>query len=101
MGGCESCREAVTELSGMPTVLALLDREEVAAIDEGDHVSGVPPLRPELLTPSCRDVPSPGDTMTVARRTPSLADVGLPKIAYAHAQSPPNRRPVAGTRAHC
>jgi Putative zinc-finger len=51
LGGCAPCREAVTELSGMPAVLGLLDRDEVAAMDNGDQVSGVPPLRPELLTP--------------------------------------------------
>jgi len=55
MGGCTSCRDAVTKLSGMPAVLALLDRDELGAIDEGDRVSGVPPLRPELLTPSLLD----------------------------------------------
>ena len=55
MGGCASCRDAVSKLSGMPAVLALLDRDEVAAIDEGDHVWGVPPLRAELLTPSLLD----------------------------------------------
>ncbi|MEO8815536.1 MAG: carotenoid oxygenase family protein [Mycobacterium sp.] len=49
MGGCTSCRDAVTELGGMHTVLSLLDRDEVAAIDERDHVSGTAPL-PELLT---------------------------------------------------
>jgi hypothetical protein len=39
----------------MPAVLALLDHDEVAAIDEGDHLSGVLPLRAELLTPSLLD----------------------------------------------
>ena len=34
LGGCASCREAVAELSGMPALLASLDRDEVAAIDE-------------------------------------------------------------------
>jgi hypothetical protein len=65
MGGCASCREAVTELSGMPAVLALLDRDEVAAIDEGDRVwrSGLwahgvdglsGPLEPQTILPFFR-----------------------------------------------
>lgn len=43
MGGCASCRQAVTELAGVPTLLSLLDHDEVAAIDEGIHVSVTPP----------------------------------------------------------
>ena len=39
LGECPLCRDAVTELSGMPTLLSLLDRDEVAAIDEHDRVS--------------------------------------------------------------
>jgi predicted anti-sigma-YlaC factor YlaD len=39
LGECPSCRDAVTKLSGMPTLLSLLDRDEVAAIDEHDQVS--------------------------------------------------------------
>lgn len=47
---CPSCREAVSELSGMPALLAQLDRDDVASIDErGAHASAaLPPLRHEL-----------------------------------------------------
>lgn len=50
LGTCSSCREAVSELSGMPALLAKLDRDEVAAIDDGHASSDLPPLRPSLLT---------------------------------------------------
>jgi anti-sigma factor RsiW len=33
---CQSCRDAVSELSGMPALLSRLDRDDVTAIDEGD-----------------------------------------------------------------
>jgi anti-sigma-K factor RskA len=48
---CPSCREAVSELSGMPALLAQLDRDYIALIDErGAHASAaLPPLRHELL----------------------------------------------------
>ena len=45
---CPSCREAVTELSGMPALLSQLDRDEVAAISEADQTPG-PQISPELL----------------------------------------------------
>ena len=39
---CPSCREAVSELSGMPALLAQLDRDDVASIDErGAHASAL------------------------------------------------------------
>ena len=51
LSSCASCREAVAELSGMPALLSRLDRDEVAAIDEGnDGSSATPPMPPELLT---------------------------------------------------
>ena len=50
LSGCPSCQEAVAELSGMPALLSRLDRDEVAAIDEGNDICGpTPPMRPELL----------------------------------------------------
>jgi hypothetical protein len=44
---CMSCLEAVSELSGMPALLAQLDREYVAAMDErGAYaLAALPPLR--------------------------------------------------------
>ncbi|OBG81136.1 anti-sigma factor [Mycobacterium sp. E802] len=44
--GCAQCRSAVAELSGMPALLAMLDLDDVRALetDEPD-----PPLRPEVL----------------------------------------------------
>jgi len=36
MANCPACRDAVAELSGVPALLSLLDREEVAAIDESE-----------------------------------------------------------------
>ena len=35
LSGCARCREAIDELSGMPALLAMLDPEQVAALDEG------------------------------------------------------------------
>jgi hypothetical protein len=48
---CPSCREAVSELSGMPALLAQLDRDCVASIDErgAPASAALPPLRHELL----------------------------------------------------
>ena len=34
LAGCPLCRSAVGELNGMPALLSLLDRDELAAIDE-------------------------------------------------------------------
>jgi anti-sigma factor RsiW len=41
LGECPSCRDAVTELSGMPALLSLLDRDEVT--DDDDPVAVRPP----------------------------------------------------------
>ncbi|AFM15787.1 hypothetical protein Mycch_0977 [Mycolicibacterium chubuense NBB4] len=43
---CGRCRSAVGELSGMPGLLALLDLDEVSALE---HAQPDPPLRPEVL----------------------------------------------------
>lgn len=45
--GCVRCREAVAELSGIPALLAMLDADEVKALDEAQPEP--PPLRPEVL----------------------------------------------------
>jgi hypothetical protein len=47
LSNCTLCREAVAELSGMPGLLALLDPNDVAALDE--DLPELPPMRPELL----------------------------------------------------
>jgi len=44
---CERCRSAVAELSGVPALLAMLDLEDVRALDE--ETQETPPLRPEVL----------------------------------------------------
>jgi AAA ATPase domain len=48
LGECRACRDAVTELSGMPALLSLLDRDEVT--DEDDPVAVRPPWpQPDLV----------------------------------------------------
>ncbi len=48
LGECPSCRDAVTELSGVPALLALLDRDEVT--DENDPIAVRPPWpQPDLV----------------------------------------------------
>jgi anti-sigma factor RsiW len=53
MGDCPPCREAVTELSGLPALLSQLDAAEVAAISESGTTAGTrfatPEMSPELL----------------------------------------------------
>lgn len=46
LAGCERCRAAVAELSGMPALLAMLDLDDVVALDDEQPE---PPLRPEVL----------------------------------------------------
>jgi hypothetical protein len=44
---CERCRSAVAEISGVPALLAMMDLEDVRALDE--ETPEPPPLRPEVL----------------------------------------------------
>jgi len=44
---CERCRSAVADISGIPALLAMLDIEDVRALDE--EAPETPPLRPEVL----------------------------------------------------
>jgi Putative zinc-finger len=44
---CARCRAAVAEISGIPALLAMLDLEDVRALDE--ETQETPPLRPEVL----------------------------------------------------
>jgi putative zinc finger protein len=47
LGTCARCRAAVAEISGIPALLAMLDLEDVRALDEESPET--PPLRPEVL----------------------------------------------------
>ncbi len=47
--GCPSCRASVSDLCGVPALLALLDRDETAAASD-ELPAAPPPLRPEVLT---------------------------------------------------
>jgi len=49
---CPTCRDAVSELSGMPSLLAQLDHDEVAALDEGGptEAAAVAALPPQMLS---------------------------------------------------
>jgi anti-sigma factor RsiW len=56
MATCADCRDAVSELSGMPALLSRLDRADVVAIDEsgaaplpGSSPTTLPTMSPELL----------------------------------------------------
>jgi carotenoid cleavage dioxygenase-like enzyme len=51
MSGCVSCREAVSDLGGVPPLLSLLDYEHVIGLDAADQASAAVPPCPELLTP--------------------------------------------------
>jgi len=44
---CKRCRSAVAEISGVPALLAMMDLEDVRALD--DETLETPPLRPEVL----------------------------------------------------
>ena len=47
MATCPSCRAAVSELSGIPALLAQLNAKEVEALDEPS--AEAPAMRPEVL----------------------------------------------------
>ncbi|MCW2563303.1 MAG: hypothetical protein JWQ31_1863 [Mycobacterium sp.] len=47
METCQRCRSAVAEISGIPALLAMLDLEDVRALE--DETPDTPPLRPEVL----------------------------------------------------
>ncbi|MGH3561381.1 MAG: carotenoid oxygenase family protein, partial [Mycobacterium sp.] len=62
LDGCPSCREAVAELADLPTLLSLLDRNEVAAIDARDDF----PAAPALLDTA--RLPGPSELAASAQR---------------------------------
>jgi hypothetical protein len=48
LSGCEACRDAVSQISGVPPLLALLDVDDV--VDDGDPIAIRPPLpEPDLV----------------------------------------------------
>ncbi|WP_431240523.1 anti-sigma factor family protein [Mycolicibacterium aichiense] len=47
--GCPSCVDAVSDLSGVPALLAQIDRGYVDTLDDRGGQAGLPPLRDELL----------------------------------------------------
>ncbi|MEZ0359402.1 anti-sigma factor [Mycobacterium sp. SA01] len=47
--GCPSCVDAVSDLSGMPALLAQIDRGYVDTLDDRGGQAWLPPLRDELL----------------------------------------------------
>jgi anti-sigma factor RsiW len=49
LADCQSCRESVAQLSGMPALLSRLDRNEVAGMNQSDTTSGVRETSAELL----------------------------------------------------
>lgn len=49
LADCPPCREAVAELSGMPALLAQLDRSEMAAISQDDRALRVPEVPAAVL----------------------------------------------------
>lgn len=51
MTGCPECRQSVAELSGIPAMLAQLDRNDLGAINVADHPSGATELSCAMLPP--------------------------------------------------
>ena len=52
LGTCMSCKQAVSELSGMPALLSRLDTADVAAIDDQVHPPSAAPALPATLLTS-------------------------------------------------
>src|SRR6202008_2299840 len=48
MATCPACREAVSDLSGVPALLSQLDHDQVVAMDEPGRTVATPELSPEL-----------------------------------------------------
>jgi Putative zinc-finger len=87
---CARCREAVAELTGMPALLALLDPDEVAALDEASPELPQPP--PELLDSllakvSWRDRRRRRLSWTMAAATAAAAAVVIAVLVGIHPSS--------------
>ena len=52
LGTCMSCKQAVSELSGMPALLSRLDAADVAAVDDQGHLPWAAPALPATLLTS-------------------------------------------------
>lgn len=84
---CATCREAIAELAGMPALLALLDQDEVAALDEDSPE--LPPPPPELLDSllakvSWRDRRRRRLSWTIAAATAAAAAVVIAVLVGTH-----------------
>jgi hypothetical protein len=88
---CAECREAVAQLSGMPALLALLDPDEAAALDEASPELPSPP--PELLDSllakvSWRDRRRRRLSWTMAAAAAAAAAVVIAVLVATHPGSP-------------
>lgn len=73
MAGCRACREAVGELSGVPALLSLLDREVVAGLDKVGESGPASALSTATPEPSPELLPSLLATVRWRRRRTRLA----------------------------
>ena len=101
---CAECREAVAQLSGMPALLALLDPDEAAALDEASPELPSPP--PELLDSllakvSWRDRRRRRLSWTMAAATAAAAAVVIAVLVGIHPSSsvPSGAPPATSTSA--
>lgn len=74
LGECAPCREAVAELTDLPTLLSLLGDDEVAAIDAGSAASLPLPALPQLA-PAVLGSAQPPETVFPFFRTGNYAPV--------------------------
>jgi carotenoid cleavage dioxygenase len=74
LGGCPSCRQAVSDLADIPKLLALLDHDDVVALDAGDDPCDVPSL-PASLQAVSRPAAVSAQTVFPIFRTGNYAPV--------------------------
>ncbi len=86
LSSCARCREAVAELAGMPALLALLEQDEVAALDEASPELPPPPelLDSLLATVSWRDRRRRRLSWTMAAATAAAAAVVIAVLVGIH-----------------
>ena len=105
LSSCAQCREAVAELAGMPALLALLDQDDVAALDEASPELPPPPelLDSLLAKVSWRDRRRRRLSWTMAAATAAAAAVVIAALVGIHPRSsvpsatPPLTSPSAVT----